>query len=1583
LSEFVAGAFVDVRPDAKNFRSLLKRDVTSAVDKQGPIKIPVELDVKRLKSTINTAAKNTPAKIPVVTGTSVAALRKDIKDKIDKATTGLKITVPIHVESTTARAASGGAGGTATSAATVAATGTASTKKAAARATKELSVAEQQELAVARALKKADEELALAELLKTQATSGGIKADEVSIRLQESRAASTRAIKTINQQLATSEADLTDVQRSALQSKLAEAQATRIGLNAKKESAAANLAESKLITQNAQTRAKAAGVLSVEVKQINTLNQLHVVENELLSVEAKLNAQSAKARDLDAVAIGTQNKALLAQIQTQKAAIAQQRLLLKGQSAAARQQKTTARGFASTILSLGGIRGATLAASSAFLAGAVAAALFAKSLGSFAALEEQLNVFQATTGATNEQMQEVAKTARQLGADISLPGVSAADAASAMGQLARAGLSVRDSIAGARGVLELAAAAQISNAEAADLAASALNAFGLAGDQAVHVADLLANAANASQGSITEMAASLAQASAIARQVGFSLEDTVAILTQFARNGLKGSDAGTSLRTALSRLIAPTAKASDLIAALGLNLRDANGRLRADVFVQFGQATKNLTPALRDMIAETIAGQDAIRAFSIGAREGARGLKLAQLEMAATGTAAQLAGARSKGLGGEFRALSSNAETLGTSLGGLAAGPVKDLAGGLNQILSDLNLLASGDTGGFLKQLGDEFVGMGEGAKQSAGDVNDLLSGITDLDPGRFAKGAKGLLRGGLLQAPKDEENEIKNLREELLSLQNLRVNAFAQGINIKPLTDKIKQVQTKLREARVDAGELIPVTKLEKQLAPLQDIYDQAVLTSKALHDQGKDTTFVDKVANDALVKMNDLQIKAAENAKKVKKAVSGSGIAQSFIAEFKLIAGAPELATPEVLNSLDQLARKIKGKAPITGAAGQEMGKKLIDGLNAAIRAAVEGDNPQAAESLKALATRLANLFGVELGTAFKNVKVPLTEEDVLAALLPQRIRAARAEAFGTVDDQIAAKEDELKGLKARLGSVIKGSEDEEKLLGDISAKQDEIDSLRKNQAQEAKERRDKADKAVTDAIGKREQGFLNRLTEAQSSETLKDDIRRQLSLRAFYQQQIQVAKSSIQDKEARNDAVDGLEQKLFELDQDLAENRRNRRAQIRDKALEKIDDSIEKAEETETLKDDVQRARRKVAFWKHQVAVTKKLVRDRKATADELSEAEDALNDAEKDLNGKRRDRRQQIRDDRRSGLELDIDFAQTTENESAEIRARQKFIKFLEGQKKFVRGNVNKLKEIRNEIAAQQKAIDDIKGDVDKEKGTTVFELLKEAADTFRDNGGNLIGGNQPFAGPAGFTADLTNFLTRQALKAKDAIKETVAPPKRTKPKPLIGVESVVDPAVFETLSRVTEEVNKVKRLFTVGKPKGLIEPGNIDLLHRKVARNKDGSISTVKSFSIGTDKGETLIPQVVGGKVVSKEAAIKRFQRTGENLGTFSSIAAANAYAKVLHNEQAKFYARWMQSTANPLGTRASTDRQVQSTDRLTTALERLTNTIQRQPGEGKPTSPKKAVPAGAERSERTHFAVATATRRVVEERTGY
>lgn len=282
------------------------------------------------------------------------------------------------------------------------------------------------------------------------------------------------------------------------------------------------------------------------------------------------------------------------------------------------------------------------------------------------AYESSLNVLKAVTSATGEQMARASALAKQLGADITLPATSAADAAKAMTELAKGGFSVEQAMAAAKGTLQLAAAATIDEARAAEIAANAINAFKLNASDASRVADILANAANASSAEINDIALSLQQASSVFSQAHVPIETVVAAIGEMANAGIKGSDAGTSLKTMMLALEAPTSKAAKVMKDMGISVFDAQGQFMPfrDIVSQFSTALAGMTDQQQAFALKTIFGTDAIRAANVVMKGGVEALDAMQEAVTKQGGAADLANAKMQGLTGAFQSLKSQVETV-------------------------------------------------------------------------------------------------------------------------------------------------------------------------------------------------------------------------------------------------------------------------------------------------------------------------------------------------------------------------------------------------------------------------------------------------------------------------------------------------------------------------------------------------------------------------------------------------------------------------------------------------------------------------------------------------------------------------------------------------------------------------------------------------------------------------------------------------------------------------------------------------------------------------------------------------------
>lgn len=289
--------------------------------------------------------------------------------------------------------------------------------------------------------------------------------------------------------------------------------------------------------------------------------------------------------------------------------------------------------------------------------------------------EARMSSIKAVTGSSADVMRQFHDAAIKAGADTAF---SATEAADAIEELAKAGVSTKDILSGGlTGALNLATAGELDLKEAAEIASTALNAFKRDNLSVADTADQLAGAANASATDVHELKYGLSMVAPVAAGLGLTFKDTTNALAVFAQNGLKGSDAGTSLKTMLMNLQPQTKKQYNAMRDLGIVTEDgankfftAEGKIKS--FAEISQVLKDslggLTEQQQQAALKTLFGTDAVRAATIAMNEGADGANKMQAEISKV-TAAQVAAEKLNNLKGAVEGLSGSFETLQIKLG--------------------------------------------------------------------------------------------------------------------------------------------------------------------------------------------------------------------------------------------------------------------------------------------------------------------------------------------------------------------------------------------------------------------------------------------------------------------------------------------------------------------------------------------------------------------------------------------------------------------------------------------------------------------------------------------------------------------------------------------------------------------------------------------------------------------------------------------------------------------------------------------------------------------------------------------------
>lgn len=310
--------------------------------------------------------------------------------------------------------------------------------------------------------------------------------------------------------------------------------------------------------------------------------------------------------------------------------------------------------------------------------------------------ESAMSRVQAISGATGDELEALTDQALQLGADTSF---SASEAAAGMENLASAGFTVTEIMDAMPGLLDLAASSGADLADATEIAASAIRGFGLDASDAGHVADVFAEAAARTNAQTEDMGEAMKYIAPVAKAMGQSLEETAAAIGIMSDAGIKGSQAGTSLRGALSSLARPSGPAADAMEELGLAFYDAQGNMLplSGIVEELETKLGGLTQEERNNALVTIFGQESLSGILALMERGSGELvTLSQSFEDCTGSANAMAETMLDNTSGSIEALMGSVETLAIRVQQVLAPVITNIVQGITEFVNWLGSLDEG-----------------------------------------------------------------------------------------------------------------------------------------------------------------------------------------------------------------------------------------------------------------------------------------------------------------------------------------------------------------------------------------------------------------------------------------------------------------------------------------------------------------------------------------------------------------------------------------------------------------------------------------------------------------------------------------------------------------------------------------------------------------------------------------------------------------------------------------------------------------------------------------------------------------------
>ena len=308
--------------------------------------------------------------------------------------------------------------------------------------------------------------------------------------------------------------------------------------------------------------------------------------------------------------------------------------------------------------------------------------------------ESAMSEVAAISGATGDDFEALSQKAKDMGAATKF---SASEAAEAFQYMAMAGWKTEDMLSGIEGVLSLAAASGEDLATTSDIVTDALTAFGLTAADTAHFSDVLAAASSNANTNVSMMGETFKYAAPIAGALGYSIEDTAEAIGLMANSGIKGSQAGTTLRTIMTKLSGEIEICGERLGDFTIQTTNSDGSMRDlnDILSDCRVAFSQLSESEQASAASALVGQEAMSGFLAlmnATPQDVEKLRSAILE--ADGTAENMAATMQDNLSGQLVILKSALEGIAISFGELLLPAVKSVVSWLQNLADKINSLS-------------------------------------------------------------------------------------------------------------------------------------------------------------------------------------------------------------------------------------------------------------------------------------------------------------------------------------------------------------------------------------------------------------------------------------------------------------------------------------------------------------------------------------------------------------------------------------------------------------------------------------------------------------------------------------------------------------------------------------------------------------------------------------------------------------------------------------------------------------------------------------------------------------------------